>query len=154
MTESLEETLLFWEYAEDFRRGHPQTQSPFAFALADHCRIDTADGVRQWAESIYLSFVEAYAFLQVSQCDNQDMDRIGDLIKGVTDAPASETDEERQQRLRAVMLPYDLFVPIQRSAFRTMKYNFYPEFTKQPNYFKLLRAALHASQRVSYCTYS
>lgn len=34
MANSVEESLLFWEYTEDFRRGHPQATDPFRFLSA------------------------------------------------------------------------------------------------------------------------
>jgi hypothetical protein len=159
-----EETLLFWEYAEDYYRGHPHSPHPFthlnrrasvsagsasarhnssvdvltALQRQDAVMLATAAAVRQWAESLFLTFLHINAPYQVGCCTAADIARVSSTIDHLP------TDE---------MPPYNLFRAIQLATFAFMKKAFYPDFVAQKNYHRLLVAAVHASDRVRFCSH-
>lgn len=163
MNNCTEETLLFWEYSEDYWRAHPYTPHPFApshstnFAGGnnagastranatndllrllheqDAAVLNTPAAVRQWAESLYLTFIHYNAPYQIGCCTGKDMLRVGAAIDKLVDGD---------------MPPYNLFRSIQQSTFTFMKTMCYPDFIAQPNYHRILVAALHAGDRVSF----
>jgi hypothetical protein len=159
MNNCTEETLLFWEYAEDYWRAHPFSPHPFApsstsgSALGATARLNATNdilavlrqqdasllhspaAVRQWAESLYLTFVHFNAPYQIGCCSGKDVLRVGQAIDLLSDGE---------------MPPFNLFRSIQQSTFNFMKTMCYPDFIAQPNYHHILVAALHASDRVSF----
>jgi len=163
MNNCTEETLLFWEYAEDYWRAHPFSPHPFVpspssfpssssgSGLGASARINAANdalhllrehdsavltspaAVRQWAESLYLTFIHYNAPYQIGCCTGKDMLRVGAAIDQLADGD---------------MPPYNLFRSIQLSTFNFMKTMCYPDFIAQHNYHRILVAALHAGDRV------
>lgn len=166
MNNCTEETLLFWEYAEDYWRAHPYSPHPFAPShtsssstssspssggMGASVRINAANdvlhvlreqdaavltspaAVRQWAESLYLTFIHYNAPYQIGCCTGKDMLRVGAAL---------------DQLAEGDMPPYNLFRAIQLSTFNFMKTMCYPDFTAQHNYHRILVAALHAGDRV------
>ena len=158
MNNCTEETLLFWEYAEDYWRAHPFTPHPFApspmynhdgvgssarmqatnevlavLKQQDAAMLSTPEAVRQWAESLYLTFIHYNAPYQIGCCTGRDMLRVGTAL---------------DQLGPGEMPPYNLFRAIQQSTFNFMKTMCYPDFIALPNYHRMLVAALHAGDRV------
>lgn len=105
-----------------------------ALKQQDSVMLGTASVVRQWAESLYLTFIHPNAPYQLCCCTARDVARVGATIEQL-----SSTD----------MPPYNLFRSIQLSAFTFMKTMCYPDFLAQPNYHRILIAAIHAADRVS-----
>lgn len=156
-----EETLLFWEYAEDYWRAHPYAQQPFSPAMHSRgpwgassgasARSDVANEVlaalkrqdavmlastatvKQWAESLFLTFLHCNAPYQIGCCSAADVARVSNALD------ALGPDE---------MPPFNLFRSIQLSTFAFMRKMFYPDFIAQANYHRLLVAAVHVSDRV------
>ena len=160
-----EETLLFWEYAEDYWRAHPF--SPLSLASSssssssrrgggsvemsaramtarenlsvlerqDAVMLSAATTVKQWAESIFLTFVHGNAPYLIGTCNARDMARIDEALG--SSLPSGE------------MPPYNLFRSVQLATFNFMKLHCYPDFVTHPQYHKVLVAAVHAADRVS-----
>eukprot|EP01034_Spumella_vulgaris_P033183 gene33183-40945_t len=161
MTHGAEECLLFWEYAEDFRRGHPFALQDFGFVSAEGggggvksgqsrtvATLDVALYVLHWAENIYNSFAEACAFYQVGGVtDTDEMLTIYGLIKENKASLAVLTAGGSLKDATPPTLSCDLFVAVQSHAFNSLKHKHYPEFTRQGKYSRLLRASLNAHER-------
>jgi hypothetical protein len=156
-----EETLLFWQYAEDYWRAHPYSAHSFAPTASrsqaswssggtarhdvsrdvlealkrqDAVMLASTDAVRQWAESLFLTFLHPNAPYQIGCCSVADVALVSATIDNL---PAGEIP------------PYNLFRAVQLSTFSFMKSIFYPDFIAQPNYHRILVAAIHAADRVS-----
>lgn len=105
-----------------------------ALKQQDAVMLSAASVVRQWAESLYLAFIHPNAPYQLCCCTAGDVARVGATIDQL-----SATD----------MPPYNLFRSIQLSTFSFMKVMCFPDFMAQPNYHRILIAAVHAADRVS-----
>ena len=159
-----EETLLFWEYAEDYWRAHPYSSGTIALhskvrrnsnnmLLAsssarsitaaenfqelqqqDRVMLASATVVRQWAESIFLTFVHYNAPYQIGSCTARDIARI---------------DTTLEELPRTELPPHNLFRSVQLATFEFMKTQCFPDFVRHPQYHRALAAAVHAEDRVS-----
>ena len=157
---------MFWEYAEDYWRAHPFSSEPFdpssiasihrssvrglavgsnssrysitsellvALKRQDEVMLSSVATVRQWAESLYLTFIHSNAPYQIGCCSGADMSMVSRTLEGLA------ADE---------MPPFNLFRSIQLATQAFMKKMFYPDFVAQPNFHRILIAAIHASDRV------
>ena len=121
------ESFKFWQYAEDFRRGHPKSKDPLPFVDKSAGQVN----VRSWATSIYDTFLRDGAPVQISDCSGEDNMRV-------------------QAFLSAVEIPSnDIFLNIQAICFLKLKHGegHYPAFIGCKVYRYLLMAALHARIR-------
>lgn len=122
-----EESLQFWECAEDFWRNHPSV-------IADCAEENGARFVenKKLAEKIYDIFIRPGSSKEIS-CSSQDRDVIRTLLH------ATENKCSR-----------DIFVRVQASVFDRLRFMYYYEYlVERPGYRKILIANIHASSRVS-----
>lgn len=115
-------------------RHNVATEILVALERQDAVMLGDVSTVRQWAESLYLTFLHGNAPYQIGCSTASDITRVGASI-----------DELREGE----MPPYNLFRSIQLATFAFMKKMFYPDFVAQPNYHRMLIAAVHAADRVS-----
>jgi hypothetical protein len=163
-----EETLLFWEFAEDYWRAHPYSPhqlNPTASSrktsggtvLSSSARMMQAEEVlgvlreqdsqvladpavvRQWAQNIFLTFLHRNAPYLLGCTTARDTARIQERLDA-----AAQTDS---------MPLYNLFRTAQVSTFQFMKHHCYPDFVAHPHYHRVLAAAVHAADRVRPCLY-
>ena len=125
---SSDEFLKFWEYAEDFRCGHPRSPTPFTFEgnsdSAEKTEISSRY-VKHWAKQIFDAFLKDGARHQISDCSSEDRTKI---FQGL------EVDEPA----------YNLFAVVQSLTFQSLKFTWYPQFTRLHVYPALLKSALKA----------
>lgn len=123
---SSDEFLKFWEYAEDYRRGHPQSPQQFSFGGNDGIskRADPNEKyISSWAKQIFEEFLKDGARQQISDCSSEDRTKIMQGIE--VDVPA-----------------YNLFAVVQALSFQSLKFTWYPQFTRLNVYPSLLKSAL------------
>ena len=127
-TSHIPESLKFWEHAEDYRRGHPDSSEPFDFLMIDTGnRLD----VQAWGMAIFDTFLRIDAQYQISDCSFEESKQILKILS----APHP---------------PHNAFISVQANAYFKLKYadGHYPTFlTECPKYRKLLQASLHAHHR-------
>ena len=116
-----DENFKFWQYAEDFRRGHPQAESPFAFrsSAQDTKLSNERQVVRHWAGLLFGAFLEDNSPYQVGECSSEE--RIA-IKEQVLQNPAP-----------------DIFGEVQTACFRLLKFAEYPDFVTHKSYVKHLR---------------
>jgi hypothetical protein len=105
-----------------------------ALRRQDAVMLASAATVTQWAESLFLTFLHPNAPYQIGCSTAADIARVSDTIDALKEGD---------------MPPFNLFRSIQLATFAFMKQMFYPDFCAQANYYRLLVAAVHASDRVS-----
>lgn len=162
MTNSVEEALLFWEYAEDFRRGHPHSDQPFRHI--EQLPLNTAEdaaAVNALAEGLYFAFVRLNAPYQVSHFGELEVPRV---LRGLWAAAqrlavAEEAAEEGAAAAAAAVgasladcvVPRDIFVPLQRAVFAVLRDDYLPAFQAHRDFRRILAASVHATERVRRC---
>jgi hypothetical protein len=132
----LPEALLYWERAEDYRRGHPYSAQKFETIekkSSGRGGATQAQFVKNWARSIYSNFLDPdghhripYTYGYESQIAS-----IHEKIESIMGCP-----------------PNSLFEEIQKICFEEMKYKLYPEFIKQDQYKQIFQSALRALTQV------
>lgn len=115
-----EENFKFWEYAEDYRRGHPKAKNPFDFvSTTDGKAINSKQQVRHWGGLLFGAFLEDRAPQQVGECSSEE--RIA-IKEAVLQEPAD-----------------NIFGKVQSACFRLLKFTEYPGFVLNPAYQRHLR---------------
>jgi hypothetical protein len=139
-----EESLVFWEYAEDYRRGHPSSTHPLvcvsgvegsevdtgvvAAAAVSVTETDVAE-TKRWAQYIYNVFIADGSPMQIAIPGEQKVA----IEKGLNDSPSA-----------------DLFLQTQMQLFNHLKFHIFPSFAQSPGYKKLLQSSIvHAKDKVS-----
>lgn len=138
-----QESLLFWEYAEDFRRGHPASTQPLIpeSTTGTHSpntiNSSTADSeapIRKWARGIYDSFIADGSPMQVA---------ISGEAKSVI---------ERVILNDSILIESDIFKQTQNQLFNHLKFQLFPSFIQQTNYRAILMSAVnHKVYKVRNC---
>lgn len=126
-----EEIFKFWQYAEDFRRGHPESTDPFNF-------IDDADfnqtsaknsnsrqATRAWCNRLYKAFLEEGGVQQIGDCSTEERGRIKREILSQNPGKPSCV----------------VFAVVQQECFRACKFTWYPYFVQLPRFRSHLIAA-------------
>lgn len=135
--------MLFWEYAEDFRKGHPESKDPFDFS-SDYIKKGKdkklADGgaspegesekksaatnqqdqahVLTWARYLYNKFIVDGAPMQIA-CPSKDRSRI-------------------EYFLSSDAAPADLFYYVQTQIYNQLKFQKFTDFVRLPNFRSVL----------------
>lgn len=146
MANFAQESLLFWEYAEDFRRGHPLASQPLISTLLpnqnnnsiensnnnhnnnDISRVITDQvhsSLRQWALALYRCFIAESAPMQVA-------------IPG----EAKISIEKILFDENAPIDP-DLFKNTQNQLFNHLKFQLFPSYVQRVNYRSTLMSVLN-----------
>lgn len=131
-----EESLVFWEYAEDYRRGHPKSKHPLVpdteGSEVDNGGVTTAAEIvetRRWAQYIYNVFIADGSPLQIAIPGEQKVA----IESGLNDYPSA-----------------DLFLHTQMQLFNHLKFHIFPSFAQSPGYRKLLQSAtLNVTDKVN-----
>lgn len=128
-----QETLLFWERAEDYHRGCPNTAADAAFSFKGAEGSPTLLEQRDWAQSIFDRFLAVDSPLQIVDCSAEDRDSIASLLATEPHFP----------------LPPDLFSSLAATAYRRLKFSegFFPSFVRHPQFRRWLAKSLHAENR-------
>lgn len=128
----VQESFNFWEYAEDFRRGHPSSPEPFP--LVGEGGVKDVHG---YGTAIYRTFLEAGAHMEVSDCSSEEGKRIKEALFS-TSGPTQTIPNP------------NTFLPVQRVSYMKLKYTdgHYPSFIVQGRYRKILCAALYLKHRI------
>lgn len=145
-----EESLVFWEYAEDFRRGHPRSRHPLAASPSCPESLDEGDAdekgdekseedsisdmecadLKKWAKYIYDAFIADGAPMQVAIPGEEKVNIEKALEK---DTPSAEAFQHTQSQL-----------------FNHLKFHVFPSFVQCSGYKKLLQSVvLHTMDTVS-----
>eukprot|EP01038_Epipyxis_sp_PR26KG_P007771 gene7771-10557_t len=145
----VEENLLFWEYAEDYRRGHPLSTFPFTEAGLNSSHAITGAGNEQgslvkWTEFIYNYFIEQDAPCQIF--DSSGGGEESSKIKQIVDRNRA-VPQDSSATLNAPLPPPTTFFALQMSTYSFMKSRHFVEFCFHPSFPKLLIASLHATER-------
>ena len=115
-----EENFKFWEYAEDYRRGHPEAKNPFDFvSTTDGKATNSKQQVRHWGGLLFGAFLEDRASQQVGECSSEERMAIKDAV---LQEPAD-----------------NIFGKVQSACFRLLKFTEYPGFVLNPAYQQHLR---------------
>jgi hypothetical protein len=126
--EMMTEKLLFWERAEDYRRGHPCSKQPLENVpeqpYGDDKGMAPAAFTKRWAENIYYDFLAPHAPHAYAHPDS--------LAEKVKDGIVS-----------CSFPAPDVFEDIQVLAFEELKQNLYPKFMAQKNYQRVLAGAIY-----------
>jgi hypothetical protein len=138
MANVAQESLLFWEYTEDFRRGHPNSTQPLISItsrppdLTPTSSTETNNSLRQWAEGIYNCFIADGSPMQVAIS--------GEAKAAIEKIILDETAE----------IPFDLFKQTQNQLFNHLKFQLYPSFAQRTSYRGILMSAVaHKVHQVS-----
>jgi hypothetical protein len=169
MSTCAEEMLLFFEYAEDFRRGHPLTNLPFDFSSSKSSTFNTFNNNNNYDNNKNNSNNNDQ-FVFNSETQNKSVYSISAVLSWaeslflafiVPDAPYPAYDcctDVEVKNLQTILNdckasniypPHDLFVALQVSAFSLLKIKYLNEFSQYPSFNKLLIASIHATERVS-----
>jgi hypothetical protein len=136
MTNFAQESLLFWEYTEDFRRGHPNSSQPLISitspspspspspAAPDSIHETMNSSLRQWAEGIYNNFIADGSPMQVA-------------ISG-----EAKTAIEKVIQDETTVISSDLFKQTQNQLFNHLKFQLYPSFAQKSNYRGILMSVV------------
>lgn len=153
-----EESLLFWEYTEDFRRGHPFSPHPFPgfllFTPLDPSESSTTGlsdkkweiMVLEWAEMIFNNFIRMDAPYQISEGSREQLNEIVEILQKSRLMLTSERDGDPRDE---DVPPFDLFVKLQQAEFNVLKNHYFADFSSLPHFCSLLQASVHAAKRSS-----
>mmetsp|Transcript_22342 Transcript_22342/g.32548 ORF Transcript_22342/g.32548 Transcript_22342/m.32548 type:complete len:1042 (+) Transcript_22342:150-3275(+) len=120
-----EESMLCWEYAEDFRRGHPLSPQPLVSRSGEAGGVSMSDedqeAVKKWSEFLCSKFIADGAPMQVAIPGDMKV-QIENDIKGVPGP--------------------DVFTDMQSQLFNHLKFQIYPNFVQASGYRALLMSTL------------
>jgi len=127
-----DEAFKFWQYAEDYRRGHPMSTNRFEFegnTTPTTGEKGQALYVKHWASKIHSAFTKDQAPHQISDCSSEDRTKIEAGLSNTIPSPL-------------------LFAQVQTATFRSLKFKWYPEFVQSINYQRYLKASTIAARAI------
>ena len=161
-------SFLFWQYAEDYRLGHPDASSASQFQnTSSNPTTLSASSMIAWAEGIYLSFLAnnapfpiycsaAAAAAAAAAADPSfamEIDRVerelSSLYQSATDHSETDTHSKVPPPISNSIPTQQLFRELQLKAYALLSDSCYVRFIIQPDYLKLLNLAVFTTINVS-----
>lgn len=156
-------TFLFWQYAEDYRLGHPDASSTSQFQnTSSNTTALSASSMIAWAEGIYLSFLAKnapfpiYCSTAAAAADPSfamEIDRVerelSSLYQSTTDHSETDTHSKAPPPISNSVPTRQLFRELQLKAYALLSDSCYVRFIIQPDYLKLLNLAVFTTINVS-----
>lgn len=158
-------SFLFWQYAEDYRLGHPDASSASQFQnTSSNPTTLSASSMIAWAEGIYLSFLAnnapfpiyrstAAAIAAADPSFAMKIDRVerelSSLFQSATDHSETDTHSKVPPPISNSIPTQQLFRELQLKAYALLSDSCYVRFIIQPDYLKLLNLAVFTTINVS-----
>lgn len=154
-------TFLFWQYAEDYRLGHPDASSTSQFQNTSSSPTTlSASSMIAWAEGIYLSFLANNAPFPI-YCSTaaaavadpsfaMEIDRVERELSSLYQSATDHSEIDTLPHPISNSIPTrQLFRELQLKAYALLSDSCYVRFIIQPDYLKLLNLAVFTTINVS-----